>query len=223
VPQVGIGQLTLGGAKVANWPNLITVIRTVGAIALGIVALLLASWVFLLIAYLTYWLGDIADGRTARALKQETRLGGVFDILSDRACSTMCIAAFIVIQPAAAPALGLYFVQFVVLDCLLSLGFLHWPEVLSPNYFYVVDRPIWRMNWSQPAKALNTGLLIVLLVGLPYVHAPLWIAAIVAGAQIVVKLWSGWRMLRLTTVQTAPPAPGAPTAPTVPTIPTVQG
>jgi len=202
-----LGQLSLAGAKVANWPNLITIVRSLCAIALGFAALLTARWPLLLTAYLVYWIGDIADGRTARALRQETRLGAVFDILADRACCTICVASFAVIQPRAVPALLLYYVQFVVLDCLLSLGFLHWPEVLSPNYFYTVDRLLWLMNWSQPAKACNTGLLVVLLVGLPLLGLPLAIAAVVAAVQCGVKLWSGFRMLKLTTRQpvTEPP------------------
>ncbi|MDR1513561.1 MAG: CDP-alcohol phosphatidyltransferase family protein [Propionibacteriaceae bacterium] len=194
-----LGRLTLGGARVANWPNLITIVRTLGAVVVGVVSLVTHSWVLLLIAYLTYWLGDIADGRVARALNQETRLGAVFDILADRASCTICVASLLMIRPEYAPALTVYYIQFVVVDCLLSLGFLHWPEVLSPNYFDLVDRPIYLMNWSQPAKAANTGLLLTLLLVLPLISAPLVIATVVAVAQLAVKLWSGWRMLRLTT------------------------
>jgi CDP-diacylglycerol--glycerol-3-phosphate 3-phosphatidyltransferase len=202
--------LTLGGAPVLNWPNLITAVRVVGAIVVGFMAFLQASWVLLLIAYGIYWLGDTADGRVARALDQETRFGAVFDILSDRASSTICIATLILIRPEFAPALGVYFVQFMVVDALLTLGFLHWPWLVSPNYFYRVDRLIYLLNWSTIAKACNTGLLIVLLLVLWWVHWPLWIAVVVASIQLVVKLWSGYRMVALTTGEgpSAAPEPG---------------
>ena len=45
----------------------------------------------------------------------------------------------------------------MVIDGFLSLAFLAWP-ITSPNYFYVVDRRLWLLNWSHPGKAVNSGL-----------------------------------------------------------------
>jgi len=53
-----------------------------------------------------------------------------------------------------------------VLDHYLSNQFIRWP-ILSPNYFYLVDRQTWLWLWSKPAKALNTGLVTLLLIGAP--------------------------------------------------------
>ncbi|MDR1634794.1 MAG: CDP-alcohol phosphatidyltransferase family protein [Bifidobacteriaceae bacterium] len=192
----GLRELTVGGARVANWPNLITVVRTAAAIALGAVALRLGSVPLLIAAYATYWVGDIADGRVARWLRQETRLGAVFDILADRGCSSLCIATLIVIRPEFTPALAVYWVQFMVVDALLSCAFLHWP-ILSPNYFYKVDRTIYLWNWSPPAKAANTGLLLLVLLTLPP-----WVGLALACAQLVLKLVSAWRVAALATVRT---------------------
>ncbi|MDR1077297.1 MAG: CDP-alcohol phosphatidyltransferase family protein [Propionibacteriaceae bacterium] len=192
-------RLSINGVSALTAPNLVTAARTAAAIVIGLIALLQASWVLLLAAYLTYWIGDILDGWLARRMDQETRLGAVFDVLSDRACSTVCVCALLVIRPEFAVALGVYYVQFMVVDAVLTLGFLHWPGLLSPNYFYRVDRLIWLLNWSPVAKACNTGLLIVLLLGLPLIGAPLLIAELVALLQLLLKLFSGYRMLRLTT------------------------
>ncbi|MDR1386113.1 MAG: CDP-alcohol phosphatidyltransferase family protein [Propionibacteriaceae bacterium] len=196
-------RLSINGVSALTWPNAITAVRTGAAIVVGLIALLQASWVLLLAAYLTYWIGDILDGWTARRLDQETRLGAVFDILSDRACSTICVCALLVIRPEFAVALGVYYVQFMVVDAVLTLGFLHWPGLISPNYFYRVDRLIWLLNWSPVAKACNTGLLIVLLLGLPLIGGPLLIAVAVAVIQLALKVFSGYRMLRLTTRRVA--------------------
>jgi CDP-diacylglycerol--glycerol-3-phosphate 3-phosphatidyltransferase len=194
------------GVLALNWPNLITTVRTAAAIVLGFVALVQADWVLLLIAYGTYWVGDIADGRVARWLDQETRLGAVFDILCDRACSTICIGALLVIRPEFAPALCIYFIQFMVVDALLTMSFLHWPWLSSPNYFYRVDPLIYRFNWSQPAKAANTSLLLALLLVSWWLHWPHWIAVVVAVAQLLVKFWSAARLLVLTTAEGTEPA-----------------
>ncbi|MDR1186471.1 MAG: CDP-alcohol phosphatidyltransferase family protein [Bifidobacteriaceae bacterium] len=194
---IQLTDLRLSGARVANWPNSITVARTAVAIALGTVALVRGSAGWLIAAYATYWVGDIADGRVARWLHQETRLGAVFDILADRASSSICICALIVIQPEFAPPLAVYWVQFMAVDALLSCAFLHWP-ILSPNYFYEVDRRVWLWNWSPVAKATNTGLLLVVLLALGWVSA-----LVLAVAQLGVKLASAYRVLLLTT---PPPA-----------------
>jgi CDP-diacylglycerol--glycerol-3-phosphate 3-phosphatidyltransferase len=130
----------------------------------------------------------------------------VFDILSDRACSTICIGALLVIRPEFAPALTVYFLQFMVVDALLTMSFLHWPWLKSPNYFYQVDRLIYRLNWSQPAKAANTSLLLAVLLVSYWAHWPFWIALVLALVQLVLKLWSAVRLLHLTTAQGARPA-----------------
>ena len=50
----------------------------------------------------------------------------------------------------------------MVIDCFLSLAFLAW-RIRSPNYFYVVDRTMYRFNWTHPGKATNSGLFAVFL------------------------------------------------------------
>ena len=58
--------------------------------------------------------------------------------------------------PVVHPVVAVFLLSFMVLDTMLSLAFLCWP-VLSPNYFHLVDRTVWRLNWSPLAKAANTA------------------------------------------------------------------
>lgn len=72
-----------------TWANVVTLVRTVAAVCIGGVALVTARLDLLAIAYAVYWIGDMCDGFVARKLGQETRLGAVFDVVSDRACTSI--------------------------------------------------------------------------------------------------------------------------------------
>ncbi|MDQ3493181.1 MAG: CDP-alcohol phosphatidyltransferase family protein [Chloroflexota bacterium] len=183
--------LSWDGLAVCSWPNLITTVRTVLAVALGLEAVVQRSATLLLAAYGVYWVGDVLDGWVARRLDQETRLGAVLDIISDRACCAVLVCGLASLRPELWPALALFLLQFMVLDCVLSLAFLRWP-LTSPNYFYLVDRGVWRLNWSPPAKALNT----VAVVGAVAAGSVL-LATTVAAGQLALKAWSARRVLDL--------------------------
>ncbi|MFG1916584.1 CDP-alcohol phosphatidyltransferase family protein [Micromonospora sp. NPDC048898] len=167
-----------------NVPNAITAVRTAGAVGLAVAALSQRSAHLLIAAYLVYWIGDILDGVAARALGQETRTGAVFDIVADRACTSACAAALIVLRPATALPIAVFLVQFMVIDQLLSLMFLRWP-LLSPNYFASVDHRIYLWNWSPPAKALNTAAVVLLAI-----FAPMAVAVTFAVGVAAVKVVS---------------------------------
>jgi CDP-diacylglycerol--glycerol-3-phosphate 3-phosphatidyltransferase len=170
------------GSRLLNLPNTITAVRTCAAMALAVPAVTMASVPLAMSAYLTYWIGDIADGMAARRLRQETRAGAVLDIVADRACTALCAAALLVLRPGTALPVAVFLVQFMVLDCLLSLSFLRWPLLLSPNYFGEVHRPVYRWNWSPPAKALNSAGVVVLVIVAP---SPLWPTALAVVVTIV--------------------------------------
>jgi CDP-diacylglycerol--glycerol-3-phosphate 3-phosphatidyltransferase len=179
----------------ASWPNFVTGLRTVAAVVLGAAALAESSAILLVTAFATYWVGDVFDGWLARRLDQETRVGAVLDVIGDRAsCAVLC-AGLIVLQPQLWPAVAIFLVQFMVVDCVASLSFLHWP-LLSYNYFDRVDRQVWLLNWSKPAKFLNT----VSVVAVAVAGAPL-LALAVAAAQLVLKAWTAQRIWQL--LQTA--------------------
>ncbi len=173
-------------------PNLVTIVRTVAATALALVALSADDRVPWLIAgYLTYWLGDSLDGLLARILDQETRAGAVFDICSDRLCTALLACGLVLEQPHLAVPIAIFLLNFMVIDNVLSLSFLLWPLV-SPNYFAQVDQQVFRYNWSHPAKALNNvGIVVAVVIG------NLWLALAIVIAQIAVKIASAIRVGRL--------------------------
>ncbi|MDN3356240.1 CDP-alcohol phosphatidyltransferase family protein [Actinomadura sp. DC4] len=182
----------VSAATVVNVPNAVTLVRTVAAVCLASAAITTNSTALLVAAYLTYWAGDVLDGLLARSLGQETRAGAVFDILADRACTSVCVAGMLMTRPGMAVPITVFFIQFMVVDSLLSLAFLRWP-LLSPNYFVQVSAGIHRWNWSPPAKALNTGAVVVLVVVSTSPIAP----TVFAVAVTVVKVVSLLALLRL--------------------------
>jgi phosphatidylglycerophosphate synthase len=194
-PPAALGTVVpLAPGPFATVPNLVTVVRTVLAVGLGLVAAAEADLRLLAAAYAVYWVGDIADGWAARRLDQETRAGAVLDIVSDRACTAVLCVGLLTSVEAFRPVLPVVFVfllSFMVLDTMLSLAFLCWP-LRGPNDFHLVDRRVWALNWSPAAKATNTAAVVgALAVGLPVVA--LAAALGVAG----VKGWSAHRVAGL--------------------------
>jgi phosphatidylglycerophosphate synthase len=179
---------------VVTVPNLITAARTLVAVPLAVYAVARPDVAVLVAAFLTYWVGDVLDGFAARRLRQETRVGAVADIVADRACTATCVAALVVLRPDAWVAVALFLVQFMVVDCLLSLSFLRWP-LLGPNDFGAVHRGVYRWNWSPPAKALNTAGVVGLILLAP---SPVW-PAVFAALVAVTKGVSLWTVARLWT------------------------
>lgn len=180
-----------GWERLLSWPNGVTLVRTVLAIAVGLAAIVEGSARLAVVAYAVYWAGDILDGWLARRLDQETRIGAVLDIVSDRACSAVLVCALVTIDPSLWFALAIFLVQFMVVDCVLSLAFLRWP-LLSPNHFGRVDPLIYRCNWSPPAKAVNTaGVVLAVAAGSAL------LATAIAVAQLALKCWSVRRLLTL--------------------------
>lgn len=190
------GREPLGSVTTAA--NLVTVTRTLGAVLLGTLAVIGEDPILLAAAYATYWLGDMLDGLVARALDQETRLGAVLDIISDRACTSILCVALILLVPSLVPALVPFFLSFMVLDTLVSLSFLCWP-LASPNHFAEVDLVVYRLNWSPPAKALNTSAVVILaLAGLE------WLALGLVVVLAAVKIWSGLRVVGMLATSASP-------------------
>ena len=182
---------TLRVGPFATLPNLVTLVRTVAAVTLGVVAEATGNLALVVVAYGMFWAGDLLDGWSARRLRQETRAGAVFDIVSDRACVAVLCAALVSMVPGVTPVALVFLLSFMVLDAMLSLSFLCWP-VLSPNYFHQVDRRVWQLNWSPAGKAANSaGVIGAVALGLD------GLALAVALLVVAVKLWSAVRVARL--------------------------
>jgi CDP-diacylglycerol--glycerol-3-phosphate 3-phosphatidyltransferase len=190
--------------QLLNAANLVTVIRTLASLALVTTAAVQHSWPWLLAAYLTYWVGDSADGNLARWRDQETRFGAVFDVVCDRINCISCALALLMFVDAPWPV-AVFLFQFVVVDLPLTLLPMRWP-VLSPNYFYLIDRFAYTLNWHVVAKVTNTTLLVLLLVFVPDQR----IALVAASVVLVVKIYSLGRVLRLTVPKDTPHVPQAP-------------
>ena len=188
--------------QLLNAANAMTVVRTVASLALVTVAAVQDSWPWLLAAYLTYWVGDSADGNIARWRHQETRFGAYFDVVCDRINCVSCALVFLQFVDAPWP-IAVFLFQFVVVDLPLTLLPMRWP-VLSPNYFFLIDRLAYTLNWHVVAKVTNTTLLITLLVVLPDQQ---WIALVAASTVLLIKIWSLGRVLRLQVPKDTPHVP----------------
>ncbi len=145
-----------------TWPTVVTVVRTVGALTMVVLAFRDDSMGFLLSALAIYWTGDILDGWLARRLDQETRTGAVADIVCDRLSAVPFYLVLVWMDTGLALPVGVYVLAFLVVDLVLSLGFLAWPLV-SPNYFFLVDHRLWALNWSPVGKTVNSAAFLAIL------------------------------------------------------------
>ena len=169
--------------------NLVTWLRIAGSIFCFAMAAVHADPAWNLAGLVVYWALDLVDGFLARALRQETRMGAQMDIIADRLLITFFYFNHLASHPQLLLPIGLFLIEFVGLDLYLSIQFLRWP-IVSPNYFYRIDRRIWMLNWSPVAKMSNTGLVTVLNL-LPGT-APVTVAVCVG--LIGVKLYSWVRV-----------------------------
>jgi CDP-diacylglycerol--glycerol-3-phosphate 3-phosphatidyltransferase len=146
----------------------------------------------LVVGLVVYWAGDSLDGQVARRMHHETRIGAVLDIMSDRFCAAAFYLGLAWLHPEFTLPVLIYLAEFMVIDCFLSIAFLAWP-IRSPNYFHVVDRTVYRLNWTHPAKAVNSALFAVFLL----VTHLAWVGAVVASALLVFKVGSLIRIARI--------------------------
>jgi CDP-diacylglycerol--glycerol-3-phosphate 3-phosphatidyltransferase len=172
--------------------TVITAVRTIASVVLAAAAAQQQSLTLLVVSLGVYWVGDMLDGFYARVRDCETRIGAVLDIMCDRLNAAAFYLGLAWLQPDLSPAIFVYLAEFMVVDCFLSIAFLAWP-VRSPNYFFVVDRPIWLWNWSKPAKAVNSALFAVLLLATGW----MWVGLAIASALLVLKCASLHRLVRI--------------------------
>lgn len=175
-----------------TWANLVTSLRVTGSVVCFTIAAQRGSAAWNLAGLLVYWALDSLDGFLARALHQETRMGAQMDILADRVLIIFFYYNALVRNPELLLPVGLFLFQYAGLDLYLSIQFLRWP-LLSPNYFYQVDRRIWALNWSPVAKLSNAGLVtgLILLIGNG------WLPVGVCAGLLAIKAYSCVRMHRL--------------------------
>jgi len=61
-------------------------------------------------------------------------------VVCDRVDTLLPAGAFISAYPRVAGPILVFLVQFAILDTMLTLAFLLWPGVISPNYLVVAVR-----------------------------------------------------------------------------------
>jgi CDP-diacylglycerol--glycerol-3-phosphate 3-phosphatidyltransferase len=158
-----IGSLTGDRETWWTWANGVTCVRTIACVICFVVAGYTADPLLNFVGLGLYWGLDVLDGYLARALDQETRVGAQLDILSDRLLVALFYFNYMTWHPELVGPVALFLFNFMFLDHFLSNQFMRWP-LRSPNYFHIVDRLIFALNWSKAAKAINTGLVTLILV-----------------------------------------------------------
>jgi len=163
----------------------LTALRALGAGTLFVTALVNDSSELLLIALGVSMFFDFVDGFVARSSDAETVFGAQLDGLADRMAAAFVIAGACSMRGDTATwiAAGLVWLQFGVLDHLLSSQFLRF-GLWSPDHFYVIDQRVWRMNWSSLAKLASNLPVALLALG----ATTSWIAAGLALSLIVVRI-----------------------------------
>jgi CDP-diacylglycerol--glycerol-3-phosphate 3-phosphatidyltransferase len=153
------GCLSTATEEVLTLASAITVVRTLGCLVAVTTSIGTGAVWLLFVGLGVHWLGDMADGLVARRWRQETRAGAVLDIVSDRLCIALYYVSYGHLHHDMLVPVAVFLFQFMVLDAHLSLSFLGWP-LRSLNYFALVDRTVYRWNWSAAGKAVNGGALV---------------------------------------------------------------
>lgn len=167
-------------------PNIITLIRLAGSLSFFTLALIEKSPIYNFIGLGIHWFGDVLDGFVARKTKQETILGAEIDIIADRVEILFFFVNFLIFNPRLYIPVLIYIVDFAFVDFYLSYQFIKY-GLISPNYFYKVDRTVYRLNYSPAGKFCNSTVVTLTLIFLP----ELWIAAAVFAAGLIgVKSYS---------------------------------
>ena len=177
---------------ICTLPNFITAIRTISCLVIFSIAGYTQDMSLNIVGLAIFWALDCLDGFLARRLGQETILGAQFDILSDRISVAYFYLNYLFISSGPVLIVSLFLLNFMVLDHHLSNQYLRW-RIISPNYFYKIDRTVWALNWSAVGKFINTGPVTLLLLLTKSTIAPMVILILV----FIIKGYSFYRMSKL--------------------------
>ena len=173
--------------------NILTLIRIVLSLAFFILAILKQSFTYSFIGFLIHWIGDFIDGFYARKLKQETILGAEIDIIADRLEIIFFYVVFLHFRPNLYLPAALYLIDYAFIDFYLSYQFVKY-DIISPNYFYKVDKIIYQLNYSPAGKFSNSSVVTLTLIFLPQLSV---FVSIYATMLIIVKSYSVCRLFKL--------------------------
>jgi len=167
-------------------PNVITLLRLFLSLAFFILAILKMNPTYNFIGLGIHWGGDLLDGFYARRFKQETILGAEIDIIADRVETLFFYVNFLFFRPHLFLPIAIYIIDFAFIDFYLSYQFLKY-DIISPNYFYKVDRTVYILNYSPVGKFCNSTIVTLILIFLPQLQI---VATIFASGLIAVKIFS---------------------------------
>ncbi|MCK4975776.1 MAG: CDP-alcohol phosphatidyltransferase family protein [Anaerolineales bacterium] len=173
-------------------PNFITALRTIACLVIFSIAGTNQDMSLNIVGLAIYWALDCLDGYLARSLGQETIVGAQFDILSDRILVAYFYLNYLFITSGSVLIVSLFLLNFMVLDQYLSNQYLRW-SIISPNYFYKIDRTVWALNWSVFGKIFNTAPVTLLLLLTKSVIAPGAILILI----FIIKGYSFYRLSKL--------------------------
>ncbi len=173
-------------------PNFITTARTAACIVIFSVAAYTQDMRLNVLGLIVFWGLDSLDGYLARRLDQETVVGAQLDILSDRILIAYFYLNYLSIASGPILIVSAFLLNFMVLDHFLSNQYLRW-SIISPNYFYKVDRVVWALNWSTLGKFANGGVITIMLLLSDNTLGPL----IFLAGIFTIKAYSFYRLSRL--------------------------
>ncbi len=173
--------------------NILTLIRLIASLLFFVLAILKQSFSYCLIGFLVHWLGDFLDGFYARSLKQETILGAEIDIIADRLEIIFFYVVFLHFRPQLYLPATLYLFDYAFIDFYLSYQFIKY-DIISPNYFYKVDRVVYLLNYSPGGKFSNSSVVTLTLILWPHLSV---IMSCYAVGLIIVKSYSVYRLFHL--------------------------
>jgi CDP-diacylglycerol--glycerol-3-phosphate 3-phosphatidyltransferase len=166
--------------------NVITFLRLVASISFFGLAIIERNPNYNYIGLAIHWVGDLLDGFVARRFRQETVFGAEIDIIADRIETLFFFIIFLFFRPGLLLPVAIYIIDFAFVDFYLSYQFVKY-DIISPNYFYKVDRTVYRLNYTRFAKFCNSSLIALILIFLPRYHL---VATIIACILIGIKTFS---------------------------------
>lgn len=116
-----------------------------------------------------HWIVDFIDGFYARKFKQETILGAELDIIADRVEILFFYINFLYFRPYLYLPVALYLIDYAFIDFYLSYQFIKY-NIISPNYFYKVNKTVYLLNYSPGGKFSNSSIVTLLLIFLPQLN-----------------------------------------------------
>jgi CDP-diacylglycerol--glycerol-3-phosphate 3-phosphatidyltransferase len=165
--------------------NIVTLLRMVASLSFFVLAMVERNPTYNYIGLTIHWGGDILDGFLARRFGQETVFGAEIDIIADRVETLAFFIVLLSFRPGLLVPVIIYTVNFALVDFYLSFQFVKY-DIISPNYFYKVDRLVYLLNYTRFAKFCNSSLVVLLMLFLPGYHVvPATIACILIGVKML--------------------------------------